>query len=68
MDLIPIPPELLAIGLPVTVPDGRSGVIRHIYTDPRGQKVVVSFPDSKVYVLLASLCQAVAAVRDVSLS
>jgi len=56
-----IPPELLKIGLPVIVPDGRSGVIRHIYHDARGQKVVVRFPDSKIYVLLASLCVPVAA-------
>jgi hypothetical protein len=56
-----IPPEQLTIGLPVTVPDGRSGVIRHIYDDARGRKVVVRFPDSKVFVLLASLCQPVTA-------
>lgn len=55
-----IPPEMLSIGLPVTVPDGRCGVIRHIYSDPRGPKVVVRFPDSKVFVLLASLCEPVA--------
>ena len=59
MKSMQIPPDQLVIGLPVTVPDGRSGVIRHIYRDPRGQKVVVRFPDAKVFVLLASLLQPV---------
>lgn len=61
MNLSPTPSGKITIGLPVTVPDGRSGVVRHIYQDVRGEKVVVRFPDSKIFVLPACLCKPVAA-------
>jgi hypothetical protein len=57
MPLIPIPAGSMAVGLNVTLPDGRSGVVRHFYDAWNGQTVILRLADASMYVTLARQCR-----------